>query len=323
MQDKTQLILRVSRETGLPVKKILDMLFLLRGGVKENNLIVRQVGVSKNVLNQVKAELSEWFAPASKVTGLSKKGEEMTEQLFPIEFQVEEKLWSYLEDERFFQITRLLEKFRELRPKPFREYDQFSATTETTARRAMLMSFFADIKGKRLLFLGDDDFTSVAVSMFGIAGEIMVLDIDERILGGIRTIADEERFPIRTERCDARNKFPQKYCGRFDVVFTDPPYTPDGVRLFLSRAIQALDQANQAGRIYCCYGNSDRARERFLSIQELFVKSGLMVRWIFDKFNRYDGADSIGSASSVFICDVTAKTKPLIEGDYHGEIYTG
>ena len=106
------------------------------------------------------------------------------------------------------------------------------------------------------------------------------------------------------------------------MVFSDPPYTTDGIKLFVSRAIQALDPSNQTARIYVCYGSSDRAKEKFLPVNEIFSNSGLMVRWLFDKFNRYQGAESIGSASSLFILEVTSKTKPLITGKYDKPIYT-
>ncbi|OGY18264.1 MAG: hypothetical protein A3F04_00120 [Candidatus Chisholmbacteria bacterium RIFCSPHIGHO2_12_FULL_49_9] len=316
-------LLRISKETGLPVKKILDMLFFLRGGEVENNKLVQKLGVSKNVLNQVKQKLSDLFEPPSTVTALSGKGRELTDLLFPEGYRPEEELWVNLRDVRFIQIQKLLQKYKGLRPEPFRKYDQFTATVETTARRAALIDFFADVQGKNLLFLGDDDFTSVAVSAYGTAKTVSVLDIDERILRGIRTISDKDKFQIRCERYDARGELPKKFTGAFDVVFTDPPYTQTGISLFVSRAIEALDPANLAGRIYCCYGNSDRAKERFLPIYEVFGHSGLMIRWIFDKLNRYDGAESIGSTSSLFVCDVTPKTKPVIKGDYDGAIYTG
>ncbi|KUK84142.1 MAG: hypothetical protein XD98_0162, partial [Microgenomates bacterium 39_6] len=93
-------------------------------------------------------------------------------------------------------------------------------------------------------------------------------------------------------------------------------------KLFISRAIESLDGANRAARIYFCYGNSDRAKERFLFVYEVLINSGLMVRWIFDKFNRYQGAESIGSASSLFITETTPKTKLLIKGNYDKPIYT-
>lgn len=47
-----------------------------------------------------------------------------------------------------------------------------------------------------------------------------------------------------------------------------------------------------------------------------------MVRWVFDKFNRYEGAESIGSASSLFVLEVTPRAKPLIRGNYDRPIYT-
>ena len=109
--------------------------------------------------------------------------------------------------------------------------------------------------------------------------------------------------------------------GKFDTVFTDPPYTPEGISLFVSRAIETLDKKNQTARVYVCYGNSDRAKERFLPIQDVLTDSGLMLRWVF-RFNRYEGAESVGSASSLYIAEVTPRTKPLIRGNYDKSIYT-
>ena len=170
--------------------------------------------------------------------------------------------------------------------------------------------------------MGDDDFTSVACANLHTAPVVTVLDIDKRILDKIDLISQVEELRINTDNYDARKTLSPANLGKFDVVFTDPPYTTDGIKLFVSRAIQALDPKNHAGRIYICYGNSDRAKERFLPIYELFTASGLMVRWVFDKFNRYRGAESIGSASSLFVIDVTDKTKPLVTGNYDKPIYT-
>ncbi|MCS7092315.1 MAG: bis-aminopropyl spermidine synthase family protein [Patescibacteria group bacterium] len=105
-------------------------------------------------------------------------------------------------------------------------------------------------------------------------------------------------------------------------MFTDPLYTPKGINLFVSRAIETLDRQNQTARIYVCYGNSYRAKERFLPIQKVLTDSGLMLRWVFDRFNRYEGAESVGSASSLYIAKITPKTKPLIRGRYDKPIYT-
>jgi len=223
---------------------------------------------------------------------------------------------------QFKETVNLLQNIKKKRPLPKREYDQFTATPETTARRASLLSFFGDVKGKKLLFLGDDDFTSIATASLREAEKIVILDIDERILREIQDLSDSHKFEIKTVKYDARKKLPKELVGKYDVVFTDPPYTPEGFNLFVSRAIEMLDPINKAARVYTCYGNSDSAKERFLPIYEVLTSSGLMTRWVFDKFSRYQGTASIGSASSLFIAEVTPQTKPVIKGNYDKPIYT-
>lgn len=315
-------LLKVSKE-GIPVKKVLDVFFALRKGEAiDNSELVQRVGVSKNALNQVKQSLSSFFEPASRKTQLNSRGLNDIKKMYQRDFITEEKLWSTLEGRQFTKAVSLLQSIKGKQPAPKREYDQFTATIKTTARRASLMSFFGDVKDKKLLFLGDDDFTSIATASLKEAEKIVVADIDERILGEIKSLSDDRDFGIETINYDARKKLSHELVGKFDVVFTDPPYTPEGIKLFVSRAVESLDSNNKTARVYVCYGNSDRAKERFLLIQEVFVNSGLMVRWVFDKFNRYQGAESIGSSSSLFIAEVTPKTKIVIKGNYDRPIYT-
>lgn len=315
--------LKVSKQTGVPMKKILDLFFMLRSGEPvENNILLQSVGVSRNVLGQVKGALSSFLQPVSKNTVLKPEAVKDAQGLYEQSYRVEESLWLPIEDERFQETVELIVDCQKFRPVPKREFDQFFATPETTARRASLLNFFGDIRGKRLLFLGDGDLTSLAIASFRTAGEIVVLDIDERILETIKTVSNEQDFKVKTLIYDARNKFPTSLQGKSDIVFTDPPYTPAGMELFVSRSADSLDLKNRAARLYACYGNSDRAKERFLPIYEVFGDSGLMMRWLFDKFNRYQGAESIGSSSSLFIAEVTPKTKPVITGNYERPIYT-
>lgn len=315
--------IQISRETGIPTKKVLDLLFSLRSGEPvENNDLLQRIGVSRNALSQAKKLLSSLLKPSSKNTQLKPETIGEIANLFESGYKPEETLWSIFESKNFEATVSLLEKYKDQRPSPNREYDQFTATIETTAKRACLLNFFEDIEGKRLLFLGDNDFTSVAVASFRKASEITVLDIDKRILDKIDSISKGEGLNINSDNYDAREILPGLYTGKFDVVFTDPPYTEEGMKLFLSRAVRALDHSNNAARIYICYGNSDRAKERFLPIYDAFTASGLMMRWVFDKFNRYQGAESIGSSSSLFILDVTPATESLILEKYDKPIYT-
>lgn len=318
------ILLQISKETGVSVKKIQDMLYILSSGeAVDNNQLIQALGVSRNALNQVKLLLSNYLKDPSKNTQLNAEGEiEIKNMFLNSEHLPEELLFGLLENQQYRETIEFLRDVQKSRPAPSREYDQFTATAETTAKRGALLQFMGDIEGKRILFLGDDDFTSVAIARYRKAEEITVLDIDKRVLDGIENISTQQNFGIKTTEYDARKILPRDFSGKYDVVFTDPPYTPNGINLFVSRAIEALDTKNQSARLYLSYGNSDRAKERFIPIYNSLSDSGLMVRWVFDKFNRYNGAEAIGSASSLFICEITPKTHALVNGNYDKPIYT-
>ncbi len=316
--------LEVSKQTGVPVKKVLDVFwYLSSGNAIDNNELVQLVGVSRNALNQVKKALSIYLNPSSQETSLRDGVSEKLRTMYNGGYLVEENLLVTLtENDIYKQSIGLLSRFKDRRPASKKNYDQFTATVETSAKRAALLNFLGDVRDKQILFLGDDDFVSVATANIRSAQEVAVLDIDERILDNIGSISRELNLEIRRVGHDLKKGITADLRGKFDVVFTDPPYTPEGIRLFISRAIEAIDRRNQTARVYVCYGNSDRAKERFLPIQEVLTDAGLMFRWVFDRFNRYDVVESIGSASSLFIAEVTPQTKPLIRGNYDKPIYT-
>lgn len=313
------LLLDASKKIGLPVKKIVDTLNLLGDNNLENNQLVKETGISKNVLNQAKQDLKLLFKPTSPVTGLSKIGQELVKSL--TDQQREEEIWQFLKDKKYASVKSIYESLEGLRPVSKRDLDQFTATVETSVKRGALLDFFADIRDKKLLFLGDDDLTSVSAALFNKPKSITVVDIDKDILHEIDIIVSKHDLAIDTVQYDARTTLPHHLQGVYDVVFTDPPYTSNGIKLFLSRAISALNTNNLAARVYVCYGTSDRSKERSLPIQEIISQQGMVIRWIFDKFNRYQEAESIGS-SNLYICEISPRTKPIIKNEYHEPIYT-
>jgi len=315
--------LEVSKKTGVPIKKILDIFWhLSKNKTIENNKLIQQVGISRNAINQVKKALSFYLNSPSQKTSLKKDLIKKVAKLYDESYLTEEDFLEILtKNKNYKKAITLLSYYKNKRPLPQRAYDQFTATVETVAKRVFLMSFLGDLKNKKILFLGDDDFTSLPAASLQLATMITVLDIDERILYNLKNISDKLNLKIKTIKHDLRKPLPEKLRENFDVVFTDPPYTSYGLKLFLSRAVESLDKKNQAARIYLCYGNSDRAKERFLPIQEIITSLGLMIRWVFDKFNRYEKAESIGSSSSLYIVETTPKTKSLVLKNYE-KIYT-
>jgi len=313
MEDK---IYELGRKLGLPVKKIIDFFYYLRDGQKIDNLeLIQKTGIAKVTINSIKEYFADFLMPVSTTTQIIESKVQELNILFNE---------NYIPDETLLNLKNSsnTEDVLSERLVPLREYDQFTATPETVQKRASLLNHFSDINNKKLLFLGDDDFTSIATAMTGKADEIVVLDIDDRILGKIRSISDKYSLNIETIKVDLKQTLPNELLNKFDIVFTDPPYTPDGIRLFLSRSISALDRKNDTARIYLCYGNSDRAKERYIPIYRSIIDSGLMIRYVFDKFNRYVGAELIGSTSSLFVLDITPKVKALIVKNYDKPIYT-
>ena len=68
MQER---LIQISKETGLPVKKVIDMLsYLKESNPIENNELLRRLGVSRNILNQIKDKLSGFFEPPSESTSI-------------------------------------------------------------------------------------------------------------------------------------------------------------------------------------------------------------------------------------------------------------
>ena len=199
-----------------------------------------------------------------------------------------------------------------------RSLDQFYATPETVVRRARLLVEQGE-QQRGLLCMGDDDLTNVAVALVGTDRSVSVLDIDEDVVSVSQSIARELNREVKTMVHDLRLPLPKKSRGRFGCVFIDPPYTTEGFALFVSRAIDAL---KADGRLYVCFGASRRASERGLQKQRILSDAGLYVERVIEDFNSYNGAESIGSRSALWIARKTPQTKPLIQGEFTGEIYS-
>jgi len=86
-----------------------------------------------------------------------------------------------------------------------------------------------------------------------------------------------------------------------DLVFTDPPYTTEGMRLFLVRALEALRPTGHE-RIVFCFGTGERHLVKALEVQSLLGELRLALEAMLPGFNRYSGAEAIGARSDLYIC---------------------
>jgi hypothetical protein len=191
-------------------------------------------------------------------------------------------------------------------PAPLSSLDHVQATAETALNRAVWLDSTYDLAGKRLLCLGDHDLTSLAVAAVNPNVSITVVDLDERLLEFIDSRASARGLNVRTLHCDMRFGLPVSALESFDLVFSDPPYTPEGMGLFAGRGIEALEDI-ASGRLLLAYGFSDRTPALGLKVQQELQKLGLVFEAILPAFHRFDGAQAIGSAADLYVCRPTGR----------------
>jgi hypothetical protein len=200
--------------------------------------------------------------------------------------------------------------------------DHVAATADTAVRRALLLGARFWLGSARLLCVGDHDLTSLAVALTHPGVEITVVDVDDRILEFIGEEAARRGLPIRCRFADLRLGLPPGTREWADLVFTDPPYTPDGVALFTRRGLEGL-RDRDSGRVLVAYGASEGTPALTLKVQEALGPLHLAYEAIWPDFNRYDGAPAIGSASDLYVLRPTSRTwKALGPATVGTRIYT-
>lgn len=216
-------------------------------------------------------------------------------------------------------VSKNFKKYAQLRPSPDRSLDQFFATPATTLRRLRKMIKNGDIQNRDIAILGDDDLTSLAIALTKKAKSITVFEIDPRLIKLLSQAKSDLNLDLNIVEFDLQNKIPQNFSQNFDTIFTDPPYTPGGISLFISQALRLM-RPQLTSRLYLCYGNSDRAREREVAIQTIIADFHFLIHSKHFQFNYYLGAQSIGSRSSLYLLDWTPQTK--IKSLNYSKIYT-
>jgi len=126
---------------------------------------------------------------------------------------------------------------------------------------------------KKFLFLGDDDFISVILTLVDSDIECQVFDADEQVLENINQLALRFNLKIKTKKADFRKK--SKSREKFVGFLTNPPYTEEGVKNFMKFGISYL--GNDGGIIFLAVGD-ESIGNRFLFLQDFFTKNNLIIK---------------------------------------------
>ena len=233
------------------------------------------------------------------------------------------------EHREIIEIKEELQEFFDNRPQVDVTIDQTKSSIDTSLKRAILSLKNHNLVGKSILCLGDDDLVSIALAFLlkklfkntvHHTTKITVLDIDKRILDYINDIAILKNLPIKCEYVDFRIPLGDNFRNQYDCIFTDPPYTLEGMNLFLSRGIEALKK-DSGLTIYFSYAH--KSPDFQLTMQECFLTMGVIVSEVISRFNTYEGASIIGNTGQMIVLETTNLTKALIKNPYKGILYTG
>ncbi len=258
---------------------------------------------------------------------LTQKGIKLTKTfLEPIEWNSESE-------------KKLLEKFLEAtknRPEASQKFDQGSITPKDSVSRAMTIGKNSDVDSKKILIIGDDDLTSIALALTERTKEILVLEIDERINSFINEFAEKNSFNLKAIEWNVEKDLPKNLQKEFDVFLTDPVETLDGIKMFLGRGMQALKGKDSA--FYFGLTRIDAGKNKWLEIQKMILNSGFIFTEIikdqghypFNQFTGYKGGINnipkektlfeIPSAKQDFFksnfirCLAVKKITPLVKG---------
>lgn len=116
-------------------------------------------------------------------------------------------------------------------PEASQEFSQCSVDPASSLRRAETVHRHLQGRG-RVLALGDDDATGLALSLLGNSA-VQVIDIDPRVIAWLAEMG------IAGEVHDLR-ELPSAYAGAFDAVMTDPPRDLELAGEFLQAAVRSL-----------------------------------------------------------------------------------
>ncbi len=268
---------------------------LADGRPHPRSAVIRRSGEAHSVVRDLENRKAAWFALRGETMQLTAKGLQA--------WRIERTARTPRMDEG--TLVQALGKLAERRPPIRRDLDQVFATLPTVARRALRLLQAGEAQ-RGVLFLGDDDLTSVALRLLleaaGSDRRVHVAEIDPQLVTFLK------QHGVHAVEHDLRAPLPKPLRGRFGCVFTDPPYAPAGFAVFVSRAVTAL---KDDGRLYACFGQSRRSAERGLAKQQLLADLGVLIEEVVPNFNAYEGAESIGARSALWITRRTPRTRPL------------
>jgi predicted methyltransferase len=185
--------------------------------------------------------------------------------------------------EDYKKILAKMESIAKSKPVPTFFYDQRPVTLTTSVKRAAYLDYKGDLQDKRIVIIGDDDLTSLTIGLTKKAKEIVVFDIDERLIEFINAVSKKLNLKVRAYKYDLTKEIPNEYSGKFDVFLTDPTPNKIAFELFISIGLNLLAE-NGVG--YVSFFPSHQSIS--LDFQEVLTDRKVIITDMIPQFTEYD-----------------------------------
>ena len=219
------------------------------------------------------------------------------------------------------RLRRGLAALADAAPPPLVELDQCHCTPKTKLRRVLAMHEAGAIGGRRILLLGDDDLMSVAPSASPASSalaieELVVLDLDSRLLEFIRSELEGAPFPSRL-RWDALRAAPGFACRPRSTPWSPIRRTRSRPHDCFSRVRSRRSRRRQ--RLPLLRITETRRDSSSSSARSARSASRSALE---PDFNHYVGAGALGGTSQLYHLVATGQLRPVVIGTFAGPIYT-
>lgn len=223
-------------------------------------------------------------------------------------------LGSLLKNTIYRQVTpeeeRLLALWEAARPESLRAFDQIPMRGSDLLCQVKLIA--PHLAGKRIVFVGDHDGTSLLLGLLSSQGmikgpaQMTLLDFDDRLLEVASALADEHHFSERfTSRLyNVFDPLPKELVGTFDAFYTNPPYGAsnlgESARLFITRGCELTNSVWSKGYILLPTDHERLwTRASMLATQSFLLTHGWGIAAQLPQLHRYHLDDDAALMSSL------------------------
>lgn len=211
------------------------------------------------------------------------------------------------------KLRDMLEEIWKEKPDPTLFFDQRPVTMETTIKRVEYLLKNNDCNNKKIVILGDDDLTSVALALCSKKSDVTVLEVDRRLVDLINNLSKKYNLNLEAYEFNATSELDSKFLHKFDVFMTDP--TPEVIpfTLFMNNAVKLVKE--EGGIIYTSIYSS--AMDKTLALQNVINSMNLYITDIIPKFTSYQALYHLYRKS-----DIELMNKYNIEFDNNSICFT-